>query len=159
MGLINGSSEYSIVLYVVPFLAASRLTVSQLMNMRLSCLLMLCVILLGAGCSTPPPVSPAALAKARAREDLDRLNARVVLAYQKRQEAIARVQELQTTLRHPGLSPKERANYQIDLEEATRQVKTVSEHVAELEEELNQEWTAYRAQYNPTRRLAGPLSR
>jgi hypothetical protein len=159
VGTINGSSENSIVLYVVPFLAAGHLTVSQSMTMRLSCLLMLCVMLLGAGCSTPSPVSPAALAKARAREDIDRLNARVVLAYQKRQEAIARVQEFQTGLRHPGLSPKERANYQIDLEEAIRQVKTVSEHVAELEEELNQEWAAYRAQYGPARRLAGPLSR
>jgi hypothetical protein len=114
---------------------------------------------LGAGCQTPSPVSPATLAKARARQDMDRLNARAVLAYQKRQEAIARVQELQTRLRHPGLSPKERANYQIDLDEATQQVKTVSEHVAALEEELHQEWAAYRAQYSVTSRLAGPLSR
>ena len=125
--------------------------------MRVSCLVILCFMFLTAGCSTPDPVSPVVLAKARARQDIDRLNARVVRAYQKRQEALVRVQELQSRLRHPGLSPKERANYELDLDEATRQVKTVSEHVAELEEELNQEWAAYRAQYSSTRRLAGPL--
>jgi len=136
--------------------AESRVTIR---NMRLSCLLVLCFMCLGAGCSTPSPVLPATLAKARARQDMDRLNARVVLAYQKRQEAMARVQELQTRLRHPGLSPKERANYQIDLDEATQQVKNFSEHVAALEEELHQEWAAYRAQYTVPSRLAGPLPR
>jgi hypothetical protein len=125
--------------------------------MRLSCLLLLCSLLLGAGCSTPPPVSPGTLAKERARQEVDRLNARIVLAYQKRQEALTRVHELQTKLRHPGLSPKERANYQIDLDEATQQVTSVSERVTELEEELRHEWAAYRTQYKTGPWLAGPL--
>ena len=114
-------------------------------------------MLLGAGCSTPLPVSPGTLAKERARQEVDRLNARIVLAYQKRQNALTRVQELQTKLRHPGLSPKERANFQIDLDESTRQVTSVSEHIAELEEELRHEWAAYRTQYKTGPWLAGPL--
>ena len=127
--------------------------------MRLSWILLLCSLLLGVGCSTSPPLSPGALAKERARQDVDRLNARVVLAYQKRQEALARVQDLQTRLRHPGLSPKERAGYQVDLDEANRQVTSMSEHVAELEEELRQEWDVYRTLYGTGPRLAGPLPR
>jgi hypothetical protein len=111
------------------------------------------------GCSAPPSISPGTVAKERARQEVDRLNARVVLAYQKRQEALARVQDIQTRLRHPGLSPKDRANYQIDLDEATRQVASISEHVAELEEELRQEWAAYRTRYNMGPWLARPLRR
>jgi hypothetical protein len=129
------------------------------MNMRLSCLLILCSMLLGLGCSTPPSVSPGTVAKERARQEVDRLNARVVLAYQKRQEALAQVQDIQTRLRHPGLSPKERANYQIDLDEANRRVTSIAEQVAELEEELRQEWAAYRTRYNMGPWLAGPLPR
>lgn len=116
-------------------------------------------MLLGLGCSAPPPVSPGTVAKERARQEVDRLNARVVLAYQKRQEAITRVQEIQTRLRHPGLSSKERANYQIDLDEASRQVTSISEHAAELEEELRQEWATYRTRYKMGPWLAGPLPR
>ncbi|MEP6887747.1 MAG: hypothetical protein ABI945_05435 [Nitrospirales bacterium] len=127
--------------------------------MRLSCVMLLCSLLLGVGCSTPPPISPGTLAKERARQDVDRLNARIVLAYQKRQETLTRVQDLQTRLRHPGLSPKERAGYQVDLDEANRQVTDVSEHVAELEEELRQEWDVYRTLYGTRPRLAGPLHR
>jgi hypothetical protein len=116
-------------------------------------------MLLGLGCSTPPSVSPGTVAKERARQEVDRLNARVVLAYQKRQEALAQVQDIQTRLRHPGLSPKERANYQIDLDEANRRVTSIAEQVAELEEELRQEWAAYRTRYNMGPWLAGPLPR
>ena len=129
------------------------------MAMRLSLIMLLCFLLLGVGCGTPPAVSPGALAKERARQDVDRLNARVVLAYQKRQEALARVQNLQTQLRHPGLSPKERASYQVDLDEANRQVMSASEHVTELEEELRLEWDIYRTLYGAGPRLAGPLHR
>ncbi|WP_447983962.1 hypothetical protein [Nitrospira sp. Nam74] len=114
--------------------------------MQISWIMLLC-LLLGMGCSTPPPLSPGMLAKARARQDVDRLNARVVLAYQKRQEALARVQDLQTRLRHPGLSPKERESYQVDLDEANRQMTSLSEHLSELEEELRQEWEVYRTLY------------
>jgi hypothetical protein len=127
--------------------------------MRLSWIMLLCSLLLGVGCSTPPPISPGTLAQERARQDVDRLNARVVLAYQKRQEALARVQDIQTRLRHPGLSPKERASYEMDLDEANRQVTSVSEHVADLEEELRQEWDVYRTLYGNGPRLAGPLRR
>lgn len=109
--------------------------------------MLLCCLLLGLGCSAPSSISPGALAKERARQDVDRLNARVVRAYQQRQEALTRVQDLQTRLRHPGLSPKERASYQVDLDEANRQVTSISEHVTELEEELRQEWDVYRTLY------------
>jgi hypothetical protein len=129
------------------------------MAMRWSLIMLLCLLLLSAGCGTPPPVSPSALAKERARQDVDRLNARVVRAYQKRQEALARVQNLQTQLRHPGLSPKERTSYQIDLDEANQQVMSASEHVAALEEELRLEWDIYRTLYGAGPRLAGPLRR
>jgi hypothetical protein len=127
--------------------------------MRLFWIMLLCSLLLGMGCSTPPPISPGTVAKERARQDVDRLNARVVLAYQKRQEVLARVQDLQTRLRHPGLSPKDRVSYQLDLDEANRQVTSVSEHVAELEQELRQEWDVYRTLYGMGPRLAGPLRR
>lgn len=127
--------------------------------MRLTYALILGSFLLGVGCSTPPPISPDTLAKERARQDVDRLNARVVLAYQKRQDAVARVQDLQSRLRHPGLSPKERASYQMDLDEAIQRVTSASEQVAELEEELRQEWDLYRTLYGTGPRLAGPLRR
>jgi hypothetical protein len=127
--------------------------------MRLSGMILLLALLLGLGCSTPAPISPGTLAQARLRQDVDRLNARVVLAYQKREQALMRVQELQARLRHPGLSPKERANYQADLDEAKRHVTSVLEHVAELEEELRQEWDVYRTLYGKSPRLAAPLRR
>ena len=127
--------------------------------MRITYALLLGSLILGMGCSTPPPISPDALAKERARQDVDRLNARVVLAYQKRQDAVARVQDLQARLRHPGLSLKERASYQVDLDEAIRHVTSVSEQVTELEEELRQEWDLYRTLYGTGPRLAGPLRR
>jgi len=125
--------------------------------MRLFNLFILCCMLLGVGCSTPPSVSPGTVAKERARQEVDRLNARVVVVYQKRQEALARVHEIQTRLRHPGLSPKERANYLVDLDEVNRQVTNFSDHAAELEEELRQEWATYRTRYNMGPWLAGPL--
>jgi hypothetical protein len=131
----------------------------QSQSMRLSSLIVLSAVLLGAGCSTPAPISPGALAKERSRQDVDRLNARVVLAYQQRQEALTRVQDLQARLRHPGVSAKERASYQLDLDEANRHVTTVSKHVAELEEELRLEWEIYRTLYGTGAQLATPLRR
>lgn len=127
--------------------------------MRFSGIILLFALLLGLGCSTPAPISPGTLAQARLRQDVDRLNARVVLAYQKREEALMRVQDLQARLRHPGLSPKERASYQADLDEEKRRATSVSEHVAELEEELRQEWDVYRTLYGAGPRLAAPSRR
>ena len=127
--------------------------------MRYSTIILFSVLLLGLGCHTPPPVSPDTLAKERARQSVDRLNARVIHAYQERLEAMAHVQRLQTRVHQPGLSPKERANIVIDLEEGARRVMTATEHVAELEEELRQEWDGYRAQYGVSSRVAGPFRR
>lgn len=121
--------------------------------------MIVCAMLVGAGCSGAPAISPATLVKERARQDVNRLNARVIRAHQERQQAVALVQHLQTRLRHPGLSAKERTDSQADLEEANRQVADASEHLAELEEELSQEWVAYRAQYGEGDRLAGPMPR
>lgn len=117
------------------------------------------VFLLGMGCHTPPPVSPDTLAKERARQSVDRLNARVIHAYQERQEAMAHVQRLQTRLHQPGLSPKERANIVIDLEEGARRVMAATDHVVELEEGLRQEWDSYRARYGRPSQVAGPFRR
>jgi hypothetical protein len=111
------------------------------------------------GCSAPAPLSPEILAKERARQSVDGLNARVIHAYQERQEAMARLQNIQTRLRHPGLSSKERSNYQIDLDEANVQLLNASQQVTELEEELRQEWAGYRAQYGGAPRVASPPRR
>jgi hypothetical protein len=131
----------------------------QSLSMRLSSIILLSTLLLGLGCTTPAPISPGTLAKARSRQDVDRLNARIVLAYQKRDDGLMRVQALQGRLRHPGLSPKERVSYQADLDEAKKDVTSMLEHVAQLEEELRQEWDIHRTLYGAAPRLAGPLPR
>jgi hypothetical protein len=131
----------------------------QSLSMRSSGIILLSALLLGLGCSTPVPISPGTLAQARLRQDVDRLNARVVLAYQKRDAGLMRVQDLQDRLRHPGLSPKERASYQADLDEAKQDLTSMFQHVAQLEEELRQEWDIYRTLYGAAPRLAGPLPR
>jgi hypothetical protein len=127
--------------------------------MRRATIILLCTLLLTMGCAAPPPISPETLAKERARQSVDRLNARVVHAYQERQEALARVQRLQERLHHPGLSSKDSANVLIDIEDATRGVMDTTEHVAALEEELRREWTAYRAHYGDAPPPAGPSRR
>ena len=115
----------------------------------------LCIL----GCSAPAPIPPEVLAKERARQSVDGLNARVIHAYQERQETMARLQNIQTRLRHPGLSSKERSNYQIDLDEANVQLSDASQQITELEEELRQEWAGYRAQYGSVPQVAGPSRR
>jgi hypothetical protein len=47
----------------------------------------------------------------------------------------------------------------MDLDEAIQRVTSASEQVAELEEELRQEWDLYRTLYGTGPRLAGPLRR
>lgn len=131
----------------------------QSLRMRVSSLILLSTLLLGLGCSIPDPISPGTMAKARSRQDVDRLNARVVLAYQKRDAGLMRVQDLQGRLRHPGLSPKERASYQADLDEAKKEVTSMFEHIAQLEEELRREWDIYRTLYGAAPRLVKPLPR
>lgn len=125
-------------------------------DMRLF-LVFVCLLPLMA-CSAPPPIPASVLAKEHARQNVDGLNARVIHAYQERQEAVGRLQNIQTKLRHPGLSSKERANYQIDFDEATLQLANASQRATELEEELRQEWAAFRGRYGSSPQMASPSS-
>src|SRR5579884_3760568 len=76
---------------------------------------LLLVVLLVA-CTSPPPIigNPAQEA---AKRDLNLLNARVIHAYQEREEARKRVEFFKRQLAQRGLSAKERAGIQVDLEE------------------------------------------
>lgn len=150
---VNVSTE---VVHVKRFITCSPYHLMAQSAMRIC--MVLCLFLISA-CSSPAPIPPSVLAKEHARQTVDGLNARVIHAYQERQEAVVRLQNIQTKLRHPGLSSKERANYQIDFDEATIQLANASQQATELEEELRQEWAAYRAQYGSRPQLAGPSPR
>jgi len=114
---------------------------------------LLLVVLLVA-CTSPPPIigNPAQEA---AKRDLNLLNARVIHAYQEREEARKRVEFFKRQLAQRGLSAKERAGIQVDLEEAQARLQASTDHVAELEAALAEEHRRYRAAYGDGPRAAG----
>lgn len=139
----------------IPCLDVPVTRMRQVFMRLISALIGPCVImLLVTSCASPPPVvgNPAQEA---ARRDLNVLNARVIHAYQEREEARKRVESVKGKLARRGGSSKEQAGYQADLEEAQALLQASSARVAELEAELEEERLRYQAIYGSGSRAAG----
>lgn len=72
---------------------------------------------------------------------------RTIAAHQQQANAAKRVEDLSRHTTHPGLSPKEQAQYQSDLDQATAELQASTERVDAAERELAQVSADYRRLY------------